>query len=86
VIAMPERTDVAEWLRAQLADGAVPAADMLARAKAAGISDRTLTRARIRAGVKAVKAGFTGTGWIWTLSNEPTASGVTPAEPRAAAR
>lgn len=63
--------DAAEFLRAELKDGARhPVADMFKAARQVGISDRTLQRARRRLGVDTGKAGFGG-GWEWWLPKAP---------------
>ncbi len=49
-----------------LADGPVLASEGAEKAKAAGINEKTLSRARVRLGVKAEKDGFQGP-WTWRL-------------------
>jgi hypothetical protein len=59
--------DAIEFLRGELSDGAHHQVKELVRlAKASGISDRTLRRARRSIGAKTEKAGF-GRGWEWFL-------------------
>jgi hypothetical protein len=55
-----DRDEAAEWLTGYLTDqgGAAPAADVLKAARADGIAERTLKRARHRAGVTSVRSGF----------------------------
>jgi len=54
-----ERRDAnAEWLRALLADGPLPAVEVKARARQAGIPPRTLDRLRQRVGVVSRRVGF----------------------------
>ena len=61
-------TDAAEFLIAELADGAVDAAQMLRRAKNAGIAERTLNRAKKHVGVISERSGFGRDGiWTWRL-------------------
>jgi hypothetical protein len=48
-----------------LADGPRPVKEVEAEAKAAGIKERTLDRAKKQLGVKAHKDGFSG-GWYWS--------------------
>jgi len=60
------RDEAAEWLRDVLRDGPQPAAEVKRRARADGIADRTLDRAKARLGVRAAKAGMAG-GWTWSL-------------------
>ncbi len=55
-----------EFLENALASGPVPAVQIEAAALAAGISARTLRRARQEIGVQAVKAAFGG-AWVWRL-------------------
>lgn len=57
------------WLEGELAGGAmVDASHLLELAKAAGISERTLRRAKEAIGVKATRNGFgPGGGWQWSL-------------------
>jgi hypothetical protein len=61
--------DATAFLRAELAGGAKPAEDVLARAKECGISERTLKRAKQELGVRAAKSGWDG-AWTWTLPQE----------------
>jgi RNase P/RNase MRP subunit POP5 len=58
-----------EVLRLILVGGAVSADDVRKQARAAGISDRTLDRAKARLGVRARKRGFSS-GWEWYLPDE----------------
>jgi AAA domain len=64
-------SDAAAFLLAELADGVtVEAKTMLKRAADAGISERTLKRAKKRVGVESRRAGFGGEGgWTWTLKD-----------------
>lgn len=64
-----ERDEAAEWLTGYIADqgGTARAADVFKAAKADGIAERTLKRARKRAGVTSERSGF-GQGSVWTLS------------------
>jgi putative DNA primase/helicase len=56
-----------EFLRELLKDGPVDAKEGEEAARANGIAERTLKRARTNLGVKATKAGFEE-GWQWSLS------------------
>jgi putative DNA primase/helicase len=56
--------DAEEFLRDLLADGPCPAADALKKARAEGIAERTLKRARRRLGIVARKTAFAGS-WEW---------------------
>jgi hypothetical protein len=62
-----ERDEAAEWLTGFLLDqgGAARAADIFKAAKADGIAEATLKRARKRAGVKSERSGF-GQGSMWS--------------------
>jgi putative DNA primase/helicase len=55
-----------EWLRETLANGPVAATDVLDRAKAEGISEKTLRRASKDLKVQKVKEAMEG-GWEWSL-------------------
>jgi hypothetical protein len=61
------REDAKELLRSLLRDGPVPAAEILAQAKAAGVSTRTLERVKGDLGVQSRKVDD---GWIWSLPTE----------------
>lgn len=67
-----ERSEIDEaiaFLRDALAAGPVSSKDVFRQAKAAGVSERTLWRAKKRLEVKAVKFGFDGS-WKWSLAAE----------------
>jgi hypothetical protein len=55
-----ERDEAVGWLRGYLTDqgGSAPAADVVKAARADGIAERTLKRARHRAGVTSKRSGF----------------------------
>ncbi len=61
-----ERAQAVDWIREQLADGPVPAADIEVAAKKAGLAWRTLMRAKGALGVESYREGF-GTPWRWRL-------------------
>lgn len=62
------QTDAASVLREILAGGALPADDVKAEGKRAGISERTLWRAKAKVGIRARKEGFgDGARWLWEL-------------------
>ena len=63
--ALAEATD---FLRAELAHGRKTGTEVKAAAKSAGISTRTLDRARARLGVVAAPDGYRGP-WTWGLPN-----------------
>lgn len=63
--ALAEATD---FLRAELAHGRKSGTEVKAAAKSAGISNRTLDRARARLGVVAAPDGYRGP-WTWGLPN-----------------
>ncbi|MBP2323780.1 hypothetical protein JOF56_004165 [Kibdelosporangium banguiense] len=62
-----ERNEAEEWLRGYLLEqgGAAKAAHILKAARADGIAEATLKRARRRAGVTSTRAGF-GQGSVWS--------------------
>jgi hypothetical protein len=55
-----------DWLRETLANGPVAATDVFDRAKAEGISEKTLRRASKAFKVQKVKEAMEG-GWEWSL-------------------
>jgi hypothetical protein len=58
--------EAAAWLRAQLAAGPRPAAELLAEAREEGFSDWALRRARERLAVRVRHAGFgRSASWVW---------------------
>lgn len=63
-----ERDEAADWLTKYLTDqgGEAPAKDVIKAARADGIAERTLKRARQRAGITSERRGF-GQGSVWTL-------------------
>ena len=66
-----ERTPLDEaraWLDAQLAETAVPAAGILKKAKADGIAERTLHRAKKELGIISEREGK---HWVWRLPDTP---------------
>lgn len=63
------RAEAAEFLREILKDGAAAVESIREQAKQAGISWRTVERAKPLAGVTSTKAGFAA-GWGWTLNAE----------------
>jgi AAA domain-containing protein len=74
----PERSEAEAFLREMLAIGPRPATEMKAEAREAGISPRTLRRAREKLGIKPYRKAETGEGlgsdgrWYWAL---PAAEG-----------
>lgn len=60
------REKAAEWLRELLSGGVMPAIEVLARAKDAGHSKRTIERAVEELHVRKRKDGMNG-GWVWEL-------------------
>jgi len=70
-----QRDEAAEWLTSYLVDqgGAAAAADVLKAARGDGISQRTLERARSRAGVTSKRAGFPARA-TWSLDTVPPQS------------
>ena len=57
------------WLAGLLSGGAVKVIDIQAAANCAGISMRTVERAKKRLGVKAAKLDMRA-GWVWSLPDE----------------
>ena len=83
-----ERQDADALLRDLLADGERPSAELLKAARATGVGERTLYRAKRRLGVKARHAGQPGKpggAWYWYFPEpefEPSKTATTP--PKAA--
>jgi hypothetical protein len=66
--------EAAAWLRAQLAAGPRPAAELQHLAQADGIGESTLRRARERLAVRVRHAGFQHGGtWVWESSHDVAA-------------
>lgn len=65
-----DRNDVMQLLEEMLVNGPVAAAKIAEQAKALGISDRTLRRAKKTLGIQVRKSGFQGT-WHWHLPPPP---------------
>jgi hypothetical protein len=65
-----ERDEAADWLRGYLMEhgGSAKAADVFKHARADGIAEATLKRARQRARVSSTRRGF-GQGSVWTLDS-----------------
>jgi hypothetical protein len=65
----PAQSEAVTFLKALLANGPVPAKQAESEAREAGISPRTLDRARKHLGVRAEKTGGLGKvgQWIWSL-------------------
>jgi Bifunctional DNA primase/polymerase, N-terminal/AAA domain/Primase C terminal 1 (PriCT-1) len=78
LLAQPENAEESNacgeakgFLSEFLADGPHPVGDIKSEARRAGISDRTLIRARYQLGVRAKKVGFgNGQYWEWGLPKE----------------
>lgn len=68
------------FLENELAGGSKTAKEINTEAKAAGIKEKALRRARTRLGVIPKKSGF-NTGWIWTLPGHEDAQEVEDAHP-----
>jgi hypothetical protein len=63
--------EAAQFLRAELANGPVPARELIERAKRdLGVNERSLQRARERLGIEATKTGFQG-AWVWSYLISP---------------
>jgi AAA domain len=67
--AASPRTEAEEYLRDKLSAGRVPVEDVNEHARALGIAQRTLARARKALGIRAVKDGFGG-GWLLAMPDE----------------
>lgn len=68
--------DAVDFLRDALAAGPVLANEMRARAKADGISARTLERAKVKLGIPSNRRGFDGGNWYWALPySQPPSEG-----------
>jgi putative DNA primase/helicase len=81
-----ERREADELLRDQLADGERPAVEVQQAARANGISDRTLNRAKRRLGVKARHMGQPGRrqAWYWSLPDPDWSPKVATEPPKVA--
>lgn len=53
-----------EFLDDLLADGPLPATEIFRQGKDAGLSEKTIRRAKMRLGIEKAKAGMRG-GWVW---------------------
>ena len=73
-----EREDAETFLRELLADGPVPYTEVTKAARACGIADMTLKRAKWRVGVDSKKIGFAPAKWMWALRRGSPAEGVHP--------
>ena len=77
------QTDAASVLREILAGGALPADDVKAEAKRAGVSERTLWRAKGKIGIRSRKEGYgDGARWMWELPPEETKSAAQRSVPK----
>lgn len=68
------KAEAMEFLERELVDGPVMAANIRARARAAGISEKSLRAAKQELGIKPQKSGFDG-GWIWPLPAKASQGG-----------
>jgi hypothetical protein len=75
----PGRAEAENFLRDLLADGPLPATDIEAEAKQAGISRKMMRRAQHELGVRVERKAVSGSGlgksgrWYWTLPRDPDA-------------
>jgi hypothetical protein len=60
------RAEAVAFLRDTLAGGPVPSKRIIADARACGIAEKTLRRAKSDLGIEAVKEAM-GSGWLWTI-------------------
>lgn len=67
------RDEAVDFLRDLLTDGSMPARDVQKLARAAGISQPTLERAKTKLGIRSQKDGMNG-GWCWVLPSPDQAS------------
>jgi len=80
----PARSEAADWLAELLADDPVLVKDIRSESKEAGISWRTVERAKGEVGAVSMKRSF-NTGWCWTIPGIAlTRSGDAPDEDRQA--
>ena len=61
---MSKLNEAVHFLRVELENGPLPTREVKKRAKDEGIADKTLTRAKDKLGVEALKEGYQGR-WIW---------------------
>ncbi len=79
-----ERTEAADWLKATLAEagGEMLKAEVIRAAERAGYKERTMHRARIVAGVRAVVSGFgAGKRSVWRLDGSASVPPIMPIMP-----
>ena len=69
------RDEAAELLRAELRDGPKAVPVLRSAARSAGISWRTMERAKATLKVVSVKLGFDAGGWVWKLPTEDRHAG-----------
>lgn len=67
--------EAADWLRDALEDGPMPSKVLIKEAKASGIAEITLRRAKERLGVRALRQSAAGQGrgrgeWVWILDSQ----------------
>jgi len=67
-------SEAEEFIREMLADGPVPAKDMQASAREAGVSTTTLKRAKKKMGVVSERVPGSTTAWTWALPSGSTGS------------
>ena len=64
------RDEAVALLRDELKSGSKSVQSLQATARSAGVSWRTLERAKASLSVKSVKRGFDDGGWVWQLPDE----------------
>lgn len=70
-------TEAKEFLLTSLADGSVPAKELIVEAKKSGISERTLKRAKDSLGVKSIRAGFGPNSFsLWELPHRVPSNNI----------
>lgn len=77
------RSEAEHFIRAELADGAVSAKDLLRRARDVGISESTLKRAKKRLAVVSEQDRGEGkiAGWTWRLPDDGKRTALIPPDP-----
>lgn len=75
-----QRDEAMEFLAGVLAGGPVQAADIRREANGAGISWRTIERAKADLRIRSVKNGFSG-AWAWALPEKPERPHASPPRP-----
>lgn len=75
-----QTSEAEDWLRELLMDGTVKATDAIKKAKAVGISEKSLRAARERLRVKPRKTAYSG-GWVWSMPYQDASQDAQYAQP-----